>query len=813
MSNGVHRPLRVGTHNVRTLKPDHLDTYVKLWRRQRLDVVMLQEVKSRDRLPDLRQALAGAGWHGVWGALRSPNSRRRAGVAILFSSWLWHSDCERRVWGTPLHANEPYVIGDDRFVRVMLAWGGRRLNLACAYLSADNQPARLAFIHEHIAALDDADSPVILGGDFNFTPPHMPGQAAERTQTRAPDAGLAEHEAMCGCAPTLVDAFRTLHPNTCQFTYYNNSTTAPYMARLDRFYVSQSLMNSAGVMQVGAAKHSIQPAVPTDHRLLVLTLAPRRGAVAGGGAAHERARAPPRVRMRFAGDAELVADVRARLAQLAQRAPPHPKAFAAWWSRACKPAFRMMCLRADAALWRRTRAAGSPLDSLATATAALEELLEAAEHGALDASAVDGGVEQVAAYARACAQLERHHRDALRLEVLARGEAPDASWTRAIQPPRGSGAPALLARPDGGYALAPAHIANVLAAQFASVSRAPATDAAAQNAVFATFAQGKSLLPSDVRRLDEPVNTDDEIREALKQCRALRAPGPDGIPPRFYWLFGDIVLPLLRRVFAGISQNVALPPGFRDGEIVALHKGGSRNCAGNYRPITLLNTDYRLFTRIYASRLAPVLPTFVSPCQFGFVPGRQLQDAVCTLGLSAQWHRQAGFADAWAIFCDFRKAFDTVDRGFLLALLARLGCGTSFITVVRFLLSHTRARARIGAATSAWYTFEAGVRQGCPLSPLLYNVVGEALSRFVLHTLAAKSRAAGLSQPDYMLQVPSLVQYADDVTAILRDSEAVRWFSEDIMPTFGRASGQLLNTDKTYALAACAPRSLSLIHI
>ena len=84
------------------------------------------------------------------------------------------------------------------------------------------------------------------------------------------------------CLPSLVDAFRALHPHTRLFTYYNNSTVAPYMARLDRFYASQSLLHSDGIMQVGAAKHSIQPAVPTDHRLLVLTLAPRRGAVARG---------------------------------------------------------------------------------------------------------------------------------------------------------------------------------------------------------------------------------------------------------------------------------------------------------------------------------------------------------------------------------------------------------------------------------------------------------------------------------------------------------------------------------------------------
>ena len=89
---------------------------------------------------------------------------------------------------------------------------------------------------------------------------------------------------------------------------------------------------------------------------------------------------------------------------------------------------------------------------------------------------------------------------------------------------------------------------------------------------------------------------------------------------------------------------------------------------------------------------------------------------------------------AVAVFCDFRKAYDTVDRTFLWKVMARLGVGGAFLRVTEALLSNTRARAYVNGALSRAVGFQAGVRQGCPLAPLLYLFLGQALGRFLAST-------------------------------------------------------------------------------
>jgi hypothetical protein len=82
-------------------------------------------------------------------------------------------------------------------------------------------------------------------------------------------------------------------------------------------------------------------------------------------------------------------------------------------------------------------------------------------------------------------------------------------------------------------------------------------------------------------------------------------------------------------------------------------------------------------------------------------------------------------------FCDFRKAYDTVDRDFLLAVLRQLGLGDGFIRWVQLLLMQTQAAAAVGGSLSRPALFSAGVRQGCPLAPLLYLCLAQALLRLL----------------------------------------------------------------------------------
>jgi hypothetical protein len=145
---------------------------------------------------------------------------------------------------------------------------------------------------------------------------------------------------------------------------------------------------------------------------------------------------------------------------------------------------------------------------------------------------------------------------------------------------------------------------------------------------------------------------------------------------------------------------------------------------------------------------------------------------------------------AVAALLDFAKAYDTFDRGFLLECMAAMGVGQAFRTWVSTLLTGTHARVSMNGYVSDSREFQAGVRQGCPLAPLLYLFVGEALLRLL------KANGVGLGVHGTHLIA---TQFADDTQVYLQSVAEVPQFLA-VMDTMAAASGQHLNKDKTKLL-------------
>jgi Reverse transcriptase (RNA-dependent DNA polymerase) len=156
-----------------------------------------------------------------------------------------------------------------------------------------------------------------------------------------------------------------------------------------------------------------------------------------------------------------------------------------------------------------------------------------------------------------------------------------------------------------------------------------------------------------------------------------------------------------------------------------------------------------------------------------------------------------GHSGALVAFLDFRKAYDSVNREFLREVLLAIGVGDKFVSWVMLLLSRdTTACAILNGFKSNKMVFQAGVRQGCPLAPLLYLFVGEALLRFMK------------AQPELGVVVAGCrrvaAQYADDIDPILKGAEVVPVLLTT-MSVFGEASNQHMNMDKTKLLPVGTP--------
>mgnify|MGYP006168054549 CR=1 FL=1 len=121
-----------------------------------------------------------------------------------------------------------------------------------------------------------------------------------------------------------------------------------------------------------------------------------------------------------------------------------------------------------------------------------------------------------------------------------------------------------------------------------------------------------------------------------------------------------------------------------EGLITLLYKKGSPREIRNYRPITLLNSDYKIFTKILAYRMNPKLDSIISAAQLGFVPKRLIQEATHLTQL-IQGYLDETDESGVIIFADMEKAFDSVSWEYLLQSLPALNVGRKYTAWVSML--------------------------------------------------------------------------------------------------------------------------------
>ena len=273
-----------------------------------------------------------------------------------------------------------------------------------------------------------------------------------------------------------------------------------------------------------------------------------------------------------------------------------------------------------------------------------------------------------------------------------------------------------------------------------------------------------------------------------------KSPGSDGLPAEFYLSFWGILGRDLVDVFNESFSKGMLPSSLRKGLISLSFKKGDRLDRKNWRPISLLNVDYKLCARTIAGRLLRVIHFVVGRDQTCGVPGRYIGENVSLLRDLVDFSTESNVPAA-ILSLDQEKAFDRVDWVFMFNTLSRMGFGPSFIRWVRLLYTDIRSCVLVnGYCTSMFYPSR-GVRQGCPLSPLLYVLTMEVLAS----NLRCHSDIVGLSLPGTPSVLPVVSLYADDTSAIVTSDAGIRAVF-DTYGLFEKASGSKLNLDKCKGL-------------
>ena len=280
---------------------------------------------------------------------------------------------------------------------------------------------------------------------------------------------------------------------------------------------------------------------------------------------------------------------------------------------------------------------------------------------------------------------------------------------------------------------------------------------------------------------------------ALRDMNNNKSPGSDGITTEFYKIFWNDVKSFYVKSLNYSFENGSLTTLQKQGIISLLPKKDKNlESLKNWRPLTLLNTDYKIATKAIANRIKKFLHNIIDCSQTGFIKGRYIGENVRLIQETIEKlnnENQPGLL----FFADFEKAFDSVSHEYILKCLKSFNFGTDIIKWVECFYKGATSCVLNAGCMSDFFAINRGVRQGCTLSPYLFILCIEILSA----TLINDQDITGIKINGKEFKT---TMFADDATFAMDGS--LKSFKKliSILADFKLISGLKLNINKTIVL-------------
>eukprot|EP00253_Pinus_taeda_P030806 PITA_30806 len=247
-----------------------------------------------------------------------------------------------------------------------------------------------------------------------------------------------------------------------------------------------------------------------------------------------------------------------------------------------------------------------------------------------------------------------------------------------------------------------------------------------------------NLIPKCVKKKDNamliaPISMD-ELKEVLDCMEPDKAPGPDGF-------------------------TVRLGGGINSAFLALIPKEKGASDFSRFRPISLCNSSYKLVSKIIANRLKNILPAIIPKNQGGFIKGRKILDNIVLVQEAVHSSCQRNEKDM-LIKLDLANAFDRVRHEFLISVMKKLGFSTAFINWVNACIASPWIAPLVNGRSTDFFQASRGLRQGCPLSPLLYAIQASVLSYQLNHNQQTQT-LPGLRSTHKVKDI-NHAQFADD---------------------------------------------------
>ena len=299
----------------------------------------------------------------------------------------------------------------------------------------------------------------------------------------------------------------------------------------------------------------------------------------------------------------------------------------------------------------------------------------------------------------------------------------------------------------------------------------------------------------------ENVLSADEISHAVRGLSKGKTPGSEGLPVEFYVKFWDQLCPILLQIYQFSFDQGFLSTSMQGSVTRLIFKKDDPKNLKNWRPISLLNVDYKILSKALTNRLSKVLTSIVGEDQTCSVPNRTIFDNL-TLFRDTLNYIDLTNETGILVSLDQEKAFDRVDRSFLSNVLRRFGFGSVFERWISVLYHDAAMRILVNGFLTDQIPLERGVRQGDPLSPLLCILCAEVLAC----NIQSETTIRGFLLPGAQGQQFKMRQYADDSTCFVKDLYSLSVLFS-ILKRYELGTGAKLNYSKTEAMWLGAWRS------